>query len=348
MTGFSARRVNELHPRESQAITALLDASPGSSAYQYPYAGDGNEIFFLLERDGQLVFSGRANSGLFASRYLPFLRVLAFNRGPAALTFDDLVAGLQQVRQWARAQGYAALQVMPEIGDEAGAALAQALGERQLSAVGPAVRYTLRLDLTPGEADLMAAFPKDCRYRIRRAHKEGITVRLGETEQDFEDFIAIHREMTGRKQLAQASRPLLQALWQLRREEPTRLALLMAEHSGQLLGANLVFRAGRRAEYLMGAVGKEQAVLHGDVTAGYPLQWSGMQWAKAAGCVDYDMGGYSPVTPTGPAKLKKAFFQQPQPVTLCPAFNMDLMPVVPAAVRLLHKAAKACLAGRHG
>ena len=337
MISFYVRHISELDPRQLAATLRLLDACAGASAYQYPYAGEPTDLLLQVERDGELCFSGRASVGLAASRLLPFLKTLVFNRGPVAGSQAELLDGFARVGTWARQQRFVKMQVMPDLELQSASMLADEL-KLQGWVINPVHRrYTLRLDISLPEAQLLASFPKACRYRVARAQREGIRIEYGTTAAALAAFMQVYRQMTARKGLSATAPALFEALWQLRQAESNRIGLIMAYCGEDLLGANLLFRSGHCAEYLFGAVHSENPVLHGDVTAGYPLQWGAMQWAKAAGCTLYDFGGFDPLATSGPARLKKAFVHNPAGVELFPAATLDLMPAVAGVLGSLRR-----------
>ncbi len=63
--------------------------------------------------------------------------------------------------------------------------------------------------------------------------------------------------------------------------------LLVAEFESRPLAALMVFALGKRAYYLYGASTDEER----NRMPTYLLQWRAMQWAKARGCVEYDLWG---------------------------------------------------------
>jgi hypothetical protein len=306
----------------------FLDESPYASAYQFPYLGANNEWLFQVVRDGEICFSGRGGLGYAASRYLPFLRVLSFNRGPVANTQEDFLTGIEFIKRWAKSRFVARIELLPDIEFANNQGLIDVLaGFGWYSDASPR-RFTLRMNIARDEQELLAAFPGPSRYKIRRAFREGIRTEFGNTDEQLHRFMAIYRQMAERKGLSSTSADFFDRIWKLRLDDPSRIALVMAVHQDCILGANLLFRTGKRVEYLFGAVLGTSEILHGDVTAGYPLQWGGILWAKSVGCEEYDFGGYDPSVGTGPAFMKGSFFKEPKPIELCPRLNFDLMPHV--------------------
>jgi lipid II:glycine glycyltransferase (peptidoglycan interpeptide bridge formation enzyme) len=72
---------------------------------------------------------------------------------------------------------------------------------------------------------------------------------------------------------------------------PRDCALILAEHEGDLLAGVMVFAVdgatAPTAWYLYGASND----LKRDLMASYGVQWAAIQWAKARGCIRYDLWG---------------------------------------------------------
>ena len=202
MISFHVRHISELDPRQLAATLRLLDACTGASAYQYPYAGAKGDLLFQLEHDGELCFSGRASIGLVASRFLPFFRTLVCNRGPVAGSQADLLEGIARIAAWARQQRFVKMQVGPDIELPSALALADELTRQGWLINRQQRRFTLRLDISRPETELMASFPKACRYKVARALREGIRLEYGTTPAALAAFIGVYRQMTQRKGLA--------------------------------------------------------------------------------------------------------------------------------------------------
>jgi lipid II:glycine glycyltransferase (peptidoglycan interpeptide bridge formation enzyme) len=63
--------------------------------------------------------------------------------------------------------------------------------------------------------------------------------------------------------------------------------LFVAEFEGKPLAAMMVFAHGKRAWYFYGASANE----HRERMPTYLVQWEAMRWARAQGCLDYDLWG---------------------------------------------------------
>lgn len=143
---------------------------------------------------------------------------------------------------------------------------------------------TIVLDLTQSEDDILAHMRKKTRQYVRRAEREGITVRLG-TSEDLPAFENLMHLTATREHFAARTSQYYRAEW-----ETVALggkgALFLAYHGGQLIAARLVYRFGRHAaEFHAGSV--TISGLHPN----YLLVWEAIKWAKGHGCISYDLWG---------------------------------------------------------
>jgi lipid II:glycine glycyltransferase (peptidoglycan interpeptide bridge formation enzyme) len=162
-------------------------------------------------------------------------------------------------------------------------------------------RTSLHLDLGPAPERLLAAMSKGHRADIRRAAREGVVVRPGQSEADLDAFYAIMEQTGARAAFAIHSLAYYQAAWDLfrprsghpgpaspRASEPAgESQLLLAEQDGATVAACMVFACTGVGLYLYGCstgVGLKSGANHA-------LQWQAIQWARACGCRLYDFWG---------------------------------------------------------
>lgn len=144
-------------------------------------------------------------------------------------------------------------------------------------------RRTLVVDLQGGEEQILARMKQKTRYNIRLAQKKGVTVRASADVDSFYRLIQLtgERDVFGVHSLEYYQR----AYTLFSRED--RCVLLMAEFEDEPIAALMAFRHGSRAWYFYGASGNE----HRERMPAYLLQWEAMRWARANGCLTYDLWG---------------------------------------------------------
>jgi peptidoglycan pentaglycine glycine transferase (the first glycine) len=143
---------------------------------------------------------------------------------------------------------------------------------------------TAVVDLRPSEDEILAAMKQKTRYNIRLAEKKGVTVRRG-TEDDILIFNRLMQTTGSRNEFGIHEPRYYQTAFEL--FAPDRAALFIAEYDGQPLAAIMTFAHGPRAAYLYGASSDEER----QRMPTYAVQWAGIQWARARGCLEYDLWG---------------------------------------------------------
>lgn len=214
-------------------------------------------------------------------------------RGP--LLADDtaanaaLLAALDRLARRARA---VFLRLEPNVleSDERAGELHSALllGEfRPATPLQP--RSTLHLDLAPAPERLLAAMSKGHRADIRRAAREGVTVRPGDCEADLDAFYTMMRQTGERANFAIHSRAYYRSAWAGLAGGPNERGaqLLLAERDGRTLATAMIFAWAGAGLYLYGG-STEEGLKSG---ANHALQWQAILWARERGCRLYDFWG---------------------------------------------------------
>jgi lipid II:glycine glycyltransferase (peptidoglycan interpeptide bridge formation enzyme) len=144
-------------------------------------------------------------------------------------------------------------------------------------------RRTLVIDLRLDDESLLGRMKQKTRYNIRLALKKNIKVSPCE---DLQMFYRLMQETGGRDGFGIHSIAYYQRAYELFHPRG-ECELLLAESEGEPLAALMVFAFGQRAWYFYGASSGEQR----EKMPAYLLQWEAMRWARAHGCVDYDLWG---------------------------------------------------------
>lgn len=155
----------------------------------------------------------------------------------------------------------------------------------QLSSEQIQFRNTILIDLTREEDELLKAMKSKTRYNVRLAGRRGIKVRLGDLT-DLALFYDMYVETSSRDEFIIRPFAYYRHAWQAFIE--ANLAhLFIAEYEGQTLAGLILFRFGNKVWYMYGA----SRDLHRNLMPNHLLQWEAMCWAKAQGCVVYDLWG---------------------------------------------------------
>jgi len=216
------------------------------------------------------------------------LAVAYVPRGPL-FAGDDLVnqALIQTLRRIARRRRAAFLRLEPNM-FEGSLPANQLHSFLQVNRLLPAEplqpRSTIQLNLQPEPSALFAAFSKGHRADVRRAERNGVTVRVGSTAADLDQFYAIMQATSSRQNFGIHGRTYYEAVWHLFGDAAR---LLLAEQQGQPLAAFLILGWGSTAHYMYSG-STEDGLKQG---ANHLLQWHALQWARERGCTTYDFWG---------------------------------------------------------
>lgn len=143
---------------------------------------------------------------------------------------------------------------------------------------------TVMIDVTADDDTIQKRMNQGTRRNIRKAYKNDI--RYFEAAPDdlarFTELMGITGERNEFGVHEPAYYELMYKLF-----VPDHAALILAEHEGDLLAANLVVSVGDIAVYLEGASSNEKR----NLMAAYGVQWEAIKWAQKRGCKWYDMWG---------------------------------------------------------
>ena len=153
-------------------------------------------------------------------------------------------------------------------------------------------RYVFQIDLAgKTEEEIFEGFNQQWRRNIRKAGKEGVTVRQG-TISDLEIFHACYVETAKRDNFTPRSLSYFQTMWTAMREEAIeRIALLIASHPDHegAIAATTMTRVGNHSWYSYGA----STTAARDLRPSNAVQWEMIKIALNDGAHVYDMRGIS-------------------------------------------------------
>ena len=183
------------------------------------------------------------------------------------------------VAAYVKDRGAFLLQVEPRIEEERSLAVEGFV--RQSSSIQP--RCTLIVPVLEDPEEQLAALPKDTRYGVRRAGREGVEARPSDNvSQDLEVFLGLLEQTARRQRFALRSRE-----WYRQLMQDLPADLILARHKDQVVGGAVVLTFNEEAYYLYGA----SSSAANDVYASYLVQWEALAAARARGVRRYDMWG---------------------------------------------------------
>ena len=217
-------------------------------------------------------------------------RVFAYvPRGPAADADDETLLAMLVDAAVGVSAGAGADLVRVEPQWEQAAPLTAWFAERRFAVARQHIMppRTIVVDLSPSPDAIWAAFRSNTRNRVRLAEKRGVTVRAG-TAGEMATFVRLLDETNARHGLRPA-RPDQYHLAAQHFGDGDRMRLFLASADGVDLAGIVVFAWGATATYLWGAsAGSDEAR---QLNPNQLLHWTAMQWARARGCVHYDLFG---------------------------------------------------------
>jgi lipid II:glycine glycyltransferase (peptidoglycan interpeptide bridge formation enzyme) len=248
---------------------------------------------FVAEEDGEPVAIAAAQvRSLPLGRsfwYVPHGPVLDYDHPRAGERLRATVIGLRAAARNAKAV-VVKLEPRLELGSPATSHFHRLRHDPRTLQVG----QTRLVELADDET-LLAGFDKDTRYAVRRAEREGVTIRVVEDPGETAAIDALHGLVLETQQRAGFPRPPLEryrTAWRAL-AGAGRASILEAHHDGRLLASGMLLVEGDRSFYLFSGSLREQP---GEPKryASYAMQWAMMRRARHAGSRVHDLWGIAP------------------------------------------------------
>jgi hypothetical protein len=144
------------------------------------------------------------------------------------------------------------------------------------------------VDLKPSEERILSGFKDDCRWRIRKAAKQGVVIEEARDAAFADEYYAQLEEVFAKRQLRPTyDKRRIQAL--LEHLLPTGLLLLLRarDAAGRCIATGIFPAQNDTAYYWGGASWRADQAL----SPNEALQWYAMRYWKARGMTRYDMCG---------------------------------------------------------
>lgn len=144
---------------------------------------------------------------------------------------------------------------------------------------------TVMIDISTDEDTILGQMNQGTRRKIRQSLKNDIHYYQA-TREDVSKFTAM-MNTTGERNDFGVHEPAYYDLAYELSVPKGDAALFLAEHESDSLAGVFVYKAGKTAWYMYGASSSTKR----NLMASYGVQWQAILWAKAHGCVWYDMWG---------------------------------------------------------
>ena len=146
------------------------------------------------------------------------------------------------------------------------------------------------LDITPSEDGLLNNMRKNCRYAIKKAAKDGITVTHSNNANAIADFEKIYSETAVRQNFTPFSSSYIKKEFQEFAKNDKALLFLGSYHNEIISGAMIIFSNGS-AFYHHGASTRKFKNIGTNTQL---VQWEAIKEAKKRGCKYYNFWGIAP------------------------------------------------------
>jgi peptidoglycan pentaglycine glycine transferase (the first glycine) len=237
-----------------------------------------------VKKKGRIV----AGAQMLIKSLIPRLASVAYvPRGPIGDWLDTGIADrlLAELHVLARGHRAVFLKIEPPLLDEP--AFHQMLEQNgfRISSHTNQPRATLIVNLDQKLDDILGQMRKKTRQYVRKAEREGVTVRIG-SRKDLAMFYDIMRFTSRRGHFPHRSRSYYEHEWQIFADNK-QAVLLTAVYEGQIQAVRTAHCFGKHAAEFHAGSWDSSADLH----ANYLLVWEAIKWARAQGCCSYDLWG---------------------------------------------------------
>lgn len=257
------------------------------------------EPFWLInvEKEGKTLCRGTV-----AKMKLPFGKSWLYcNRGPV---FDDLSEEklkefVSKVKEIAFKENAVFLRIEPpfEASTDLGKKFLKIAKKAKFRAAHASHQpeYTLVIDLTKNEEEILAQMKQKGRYNVRLAEKKGVKIvetdltNSQEIRQNSEKFYKILQETTSRDEFKGHDEDFYRHMIEILGQQ-NMAQLYLAEYDGETIAGIIVSFYKDTATYYYGASSDK----YRNVMAPYLLQWHAIKEAKKRGMKLYDFLGIAP------------------------------------------------------
>jgi len=209
-------------------------------------------------------------------------------KGPSVTSVDDLSDIVSQLKAFAKKEGVFSIKIEPELPAGTHTDGIQLLKTRPIQ-----YNYsTVLIDLSPSLDDIMTVLPQKGRHAIKRAKRDGVTVkRVQATKENNRKMYGLFKATAQAGNFAIRPEEYYQKFY-TRYSESGNGQLFFAYFEGSIVAGAFALRMGKKSMYKDGASIRNRTAYG----ASHLLQWHVIQWAKQNGSVEHDLAGIPPVS----------------------------------------------------
>jgi len=193
------------------------------------------------------------------------------------------------LKKFALENGLAFLRTSPlELNSDSNLALYKKIGMRP-APIHMHAETMWVLDIKPTEEELMKGMRKTTRNLVRRAERDGVTIRISRDARDLDMFEQTYKETADRENFVGFSRKYLEAEFSALVND-RQVFLAFAEYQSDVISTALITVYGNTGFYHQGASTRK----HAKVPGAYLLQWEIIRELKRLGKDRYNFWGIAP------------------------------------------------------
>lgn len=289
--------------------TTILEKFDDSNIYQtWPYGaikwGEKNLSHTVLKKNGEVVAVTQCwvkkipifNSGIAYIKWGPLWK--QNGKGADFEIFLQMIRALRE--EYAKKRGLL-LRVLPaHIGNDTDTIDHTMLSEG-FENKPPIMPYrTIFADLRPSLEEIRKSLKRSWRINLKKAERKGLEVWFGESNELFEVFLRLYKEMVGRKKFVDFVD--VDTLRLIHKDLPVqhKIRLAVCRYKDEPIAVIMVSLLGTTAIYLHGATGNAGLPHRGS----FLLHWRMIEWLKEHSCCWYDLNGIDPENNPGGYQFK--------------------------------------------
>jgi len=300
---------SEVDNTGEQAWCQLVQGFEDGNIYQtWPYgavvAGPRNVSHLVLKLHGEVVAIAQArikklplvNLGIAYVQWGPLWRRIG-----AETNVENFRQAVRALRNQFVCQRGLTLRLFPIVFEHDPLNFRAILADEGFSSVGEGARgRTILMDLTPSLAELREGMSSHWKRELKIAEKNNLEFIEGSSQELFETFIGMYKEMVSRKKFVEPNDIHQFKQIQMQLPEPLKMRVLLCKSGGDLCSGAIYSVAGNSAIYLFGATSNVGMKSRGS----YFLQWKVIEALKQRGAAVYNLNGVNPDKNPGTYKFK--------------------------------------------
>jgi lipid II:glycine glycyltransferase (peptidoglycan interpeptide bridge formation enzyme) len=233
------------------------------------------------------IMADRIAVGVLEKSTPPFGKLWYLPKGPNVTTTTQLLSVIKAIRPLARKRGVFAIRIESELPRDAAATL-EKYGLIKAEPIIPNPS-TITLDIAPDLKTILASLPQKGRHAIRRAERDGVTIKLvNATAENCRTMYKLWSE-TAEGRFGIRSYNYYKTFWQ-RFEKAGYGQLFFAYFNGEVNAGAYAMVFGKKSTYKDGASTRKRTAYG----ASHLLQWKVIEWAKSHGAIVHDFCGSPP------------------------------------------------------